>query len=162
MLQPLTLDQSGFVTVCHKSQKFRRRKWVQVHFLSETHEMHVKSAQQNEKPCCGVKRKCAFSAHLSHFDVCTGYPADIAWSMSPFWNFLTSGRTRVAVLMLSQGHSHWRKILEEMLLKIGVFCSCFHLWSEIWCPQMSQSGRSSWIWKTLSMHCFPWSQDLWT
>lgn len=49
-----------------------------MHFLSETHEMHVRSAQQNEKPCCGVKRKCAFSAHLSHFDVCTGYPADIA------------------------------------------------------------------------------------
>lgn len=44
----------------------------------ETHEMHVSSAQSNAKPCHGVKRRCVFSAHLSHFSVCSGYPPDIA------------------------------------------------------------------------------------
>lgn len=42
------------------------------------HEMHVSSAQGNAKPCYGVKRQCVFSAHLSHFNVCTGYPPDVA------------------------------------------------------------------------------------
>ncbi len=45
---------------------------------AETHEVHVRSAQGNVKPCYGVKRQCVLSAHLSHFNVCTGYPPDVA------------------------------------------------------------------------------------
>lgn len=41
-----------------------RSKWI--------HEMHVSSAQGNVKPCYGVKRRCVLSAHLSHFNICTG------------------------------------------------------------------------------------------
>lgn len=44
----------------------------------EMHEMHVRSAQDNAQPCYGVKRKCVFSSYLSHFNVCTGYPPDVA------------------------------------------------------------------------------------
>ena len=44
----------------------------------EIHEMHVTSAQGNVKPCYGVKRHCVLSALLSHFNVCTGYPPDVA------------------------------------------------------------------------------------
>ncbi len=40
--------------------------------------MHVRSAEDAEKPCCGVKRRCVLSAHLSHFNVSTGYPPDSA------------------------------------------------------------------------------------
>ncbi len=44
----------------------------------EMHEMHVRSAQENGQACYGVKRKCVFSSYLSHFNVCTGYPPDVA------------------------------------------------------------------------------------
>ena len=40
--------------------------------------MHVRSDQENGKHCNVVKGKCVFSAHLSHFNVSTGYPPDIA------------------------------------------------------------------------------------
>ncbi|XP_058480957.1 uncharacterized protein LOC131456550 [Solea solea] len=40
--------------------------------------MHVSSAHINVKPCYGVKRRCVLSSHLSHFNVCTGYPPDVA------------------------------------------------------------------------------------
>lgn len=43
-----------------------------------SHEIHVRSAQDNAKPCYSVKRQCIFSSHLSHFNVCTGYPPDVA------------------------------------------------------------------------------------
>lgn len=42
------------------------------------HELHVKSAIDTEKACCGVKRQCVLSTHLSHFNVSTRYPPDIA------------------------------------------------------------------------------------
>ncbi|XP_028332484.1 uncharacterized protein LOC114481687 [Gouania willdenowi] len=44
----------------------------------DMHEMHVRSALDSAQPCHGVKRKCVLSAHLSHFNVCTGYPPDVA------------------------------------------------------------------------------------
>lgn len=44
----------------------------------EMHELHVRSAVETEKSCCGVKRQCVLSARLSHFNVSTGYPPDSA------------------------------------------------------------------------------------
>lgn len=49
----------------------------------EMHEMYVRSAQDNAQPCYGVKKKCVFSAHLSHFNVCSGYPPDVAHDILP-------------------------------------------------------------------------------
>lgn len=43
----------------------------------EMHEMHIKNADC-AKPCSGMKKKCVLFAQLSHFDVCTGYPPDVA------------------------------------------------------------------------------------
>ncbi len=44
----------------------------------ETHEAHVKSAQETETNCFGIKRACVLTEHLKHFHVNTGYPPDIA------------------------------------------------------------------------------------
>ncbi len=43
----------------------------------ESHNEHVKSAEESGKPCVGVKRACVLTENLSHFDVTTGYPPDI-------------------------------------------------------------------------------------
>lgn len=43
----------------------------------EIHEAHVKSAQESETNCFGVKRACVLTEHLHHFHVSTGYPPDI-------------------------------------------------------------------------------------
>lgn len=43
----------------------------------DIHDAHVQTAKENESFCCGVKRQCVLTEHLSHFHVSTGYPPDI-------------------------------------------------------------------------------------
>ncbi|XP_034087444.1 uncharacterized protein LOC117556249 isoform X1 [Gymnodraco acuticeps] len=43
----------------------------------DIHDVHVQSAQENATICCGVKKQCVLTEHLSHFHVTTGYPPDI-------------------------------------------------------------------------------------
>ncbi|XP_070410625.1 uncharacterized protein [Nothobranchius furzeri] len=43
----------------------------------EIHEAHLKTAQDTETSCFGVKRACPLTEHLNHFHVNTGYPPDI-------------------------------------------------------------------------------------
>jgi len=43
----------------------------------EIHEAHLKSAQETDTNCFGVKRACVLTENLQHFHVNTGYPPDI-------------------------------------------------------------------------------------
>lgn len=43
----------------------------------ELHDSHVQSAEMNGTSCFGVKRQCAISKMLAHFNVHTGYPPDV-------------------------------------------------------------------------------------
>lgn len=43
----------------------------------EIHETHLKTAQDTQTSCFGVKRSCPLTEHLNHFHVSTGYPPDI-------------------------------------------------------------------------------------
>lgn len=43
----------------------------------DIHANHALSAQESETICCGVKKQCVLTEHLSHFHVNTGYPPDI-------------------------------------------------------------------------------------
>lgn len=43
----------------------------------EKHEAHVKSAQETDTNCFGVKRACVLTENLQHFHVNTGYHPDI-------------------------------------------------------------------------------------
>lgn len=44
----------------------------------ELYDIHVSTAKCDAKPRCGVKRQQVFSANLFYFNVCTGYPPDVA------------------------------------------------------------------------------------
>lgn len=44
----------------------------------DLHIAHVRSAEDNSTSCFGVKKACPLTKALSHFDVLTGYPPDIA------------------------------------------------------------------------------------
>lgn len=37
----------------------------------------MKTAQENGTSCCGVKRECVFTKHLSHFSVLSAFPPDV-------------------------------------------------------------------------------------
>lgn len=47
------------------------------HRTKEVHKDHVKTAQEKGTSCCGVKRDCVFTKHLSHFNVLSAYPPDV-------------------------------------------------------------------------------------
>lgn len=65
-----TGDKSEFQTKDVKSGAFQLR-------TRDNHDVHVQSAQDNASICCGVKKLCVLTEHLSHFHVSTGYPPDI-------------------------------------------------------------------------------------
>ncbi|XP_035848765.1 uncharacterized protein LOC118493311 [Sander lucioperca] len=65
-----TGDKSEFQTKDVKSGAFKLR-------TRDLHDVHVQSAQKNATICCGVKKQCVLTDHLSHFHVSTGYPPDI-------------------------------------------------------------------------------------
>lgn len=44
----------------------------------DLHADHVKTAQLSGTNCCGVKRECVFTKHLSHFSVLSAYPPCVA------------------------------------------------------------------------------------
>lgn len=43
----------------------------------DLHKDHVNNALENGTSCCGVKRECVFTKHLSHFNVLSAYPPDV-------------------------------------------------------------------------------------
>lgn len=65
-----TGDRSEFQTKDVSSGAFILR-------TKDIHDNHVLSAQESERICCGVKKQCVLTEHLSHFHVNTGYPPDI-------------------------------------------------------------------------------------
>ena len=65
-----TGDKSEFQTKDVKSGYFQLR-------TRDIHDVHVLSAQESATICCGVKKQCVLTEHLSHFHVSTGYPPDI-------------------------------------------------------------------------------------
>lgn len=65
-----TGDKSEFQTKDVKSGAFQLR-------TRDIHDVHVLSAQESATICCGVKKQCVLTEHLSHFHVSTGYPPDI-------------------------------------------------------------------------------------
>ena len=62
--------KSEFQTKDVKSGAFQLR-------TRDIHDVHALSAQESETTCCGVKKQCVLTEHLSHFHVSTGYPPDI-------------------------------------------------------------------------------------
>lgn len=51
--------------------------WHSASENKDLHKDHVKTAQENGTHCCGVKRACVFTKHLSHFNVLSAYPPDV-------------------------------------------------------------------------------------
>ena len=66
----------------------------------QLHECHVKSSQETNKNCFGVKRECVLTEHLLYFNVVSGYPPDLAHDL--FEGIVPTELSHCLALLISQ------------------------------------------------------------
>lgn len=94
----------------------------------ESHQLHIRTAQEEKVNCFGVKRSCILTDSLSHFNVLSGYPPDIVHDL--FEGIVPVELARCIAVLLSKKYftlDHINNVIRLFPYKWGDKTNCPHV-----------------------------------